>query len=167
MTRRRLWSVTAVACLLLALPGVPSSWRSRALDVVAAAARASAAAAVTAAVSAGESSLRRLPPPDPRAGPIALAAGSLLLGTVLLVRRRRMPATERATRLARRGRSVPAIARATGLSQDAVRDLLGGDPGVVSSAVEGRFCRRARRAQVAPTATFADELRERSFDATA
>jgi hypothetical protein len=148
MSRRRLWSLTALACVLLILPSLPAGWRWAAFDGV-----------TRLAVS--------LPAPGPMPAPLAVAAGSLLLATALLVRRLRRPAAEVATRLARRGRPVPVIARRTGLAQDAVRDLLGGDPGVVSAAVEGRFFRRARRTPPPAPDAFAQELRERSFEATA
>lgn len=148
MSRRRLWSLTALACLLLTLPSLPAGWRWAAVD------------AITRLPSS-------LPATDPAPALPTVAAGSLLLGAALLVRRTRRPAAEVATRLARRGRPVPVIARRTGLAQDAVRDLLGGDPGVVSAAVEGRFFRRARRTPPPPAGAFADELRERSFEATA
>jgi hypothetical protein len=159
MTRRRLWCLTALVCLLLSLPSLPAAWRARTVAGLETSARA-AASALTAAAG-------RLPPPDPHAAQIALAAASMLLGLGLLVRRQRRPAAEVATRLARRGRPVAAIARHTGLAQDAVRDLLGGEPMVVSTADQGRFFRRVRRAPRAPAGAFADELRERSFDARA
>ena len=152
MSRRRLWSLTALACLVLVLPGIPVAQRARALD------------AAHAVLALGELGLERLPPPDPRFAQLAIAATSVLIGLGLVLRRRMAPAAERATRLARRGRSVAVIARRTGLAQDAVRDLLGGDPEVVSTAVEGRFFRRARAASPSTPGAFAAELSERSFE---
>lgn len=163
MTRRRLWSLTAIACLLLTLPSLPAAWRADGLASLLDA----AAAARSAADQAVQQGRLVLPAPDPRAAPVAIALASMLFGVGLLIRARRRPATEVATALARRGRSIPIIARRTGLSQDAVRDLLGGDPMVVSTAVEGRFFRRARRCGPAVAGAFADELEEKSFDARA
>ena len=161
MTRRRLWSLTALACLMITLPSLPATWLAQGLAAILAAAEV-VRGAVDTALRQG---LPRLPGPDPRVAPIAIALASLLFGFGLLVHRRRRPVADVATGLARRGRSIPAIARRTGLSQDAVRDLLGGDPLVVSTAVEGRFFRRIRRSVPAAAGSFADELEEKSFDA--
>jgi hypothetical protein len=163
MTRRRLWSLTALACLMITLPSLPAAWRAQGVSAI-----LTAADAVRGAVdTARRQGLPHLPEPDPRVAPIAIALASVLFGFGLLVRRQRRPVADVATGLAHRGRSIPAIARRTGLSQDAVRDLLGGDPLVVSTAVEGRFFRRVRRSVPAATGSFADELEEKSFDARA
>lgn len=159
MTRRRLWSLTALACLVLALPGLPSGWWAPASGRLMA-----SLDAVWAALQLAGS---RLPPPDPRAVQVAVAVAAIVMGLGLVVRRQRRPAAAMATALARRGRSVPAIARRTGLAQDAVRDLLGGDPMAVSTAGKGRFFRRARPSAPSAAGTFADELREKSFEASA
>lgn len=163
MTRRRLWSLTALACLTITLPSLPAAWRAPGVSAILAAAEVARGAVATAL----RQGLPHLPAPDARVPPIAIALASVLLGFGLVVQRRRRPVTDLATGLARRGRSIPAIARRTGLSQDAVRDLLGGDPMVVSTAVEGRFFRRIRRGAPAATGSFADELEEKSFDARA
>ena len=81
--------------------------------------------------------------------------------------RRRDGSPTRAVALARRGHPVAAIARRTRLSQDAIRDLLGGDPLPVSTAGQGRFFRRRSKTAVVESASFADELSERSLDAKA
>jgi hypothetical protein len=148
MTRRRLWSLTGLACALLTVPSVP---------------RISLARLHLAGVHLPVLDAPRLP------SPAVLAAALLLLtlATVILVRRGRRTASEYAVALARRGHPVPAIARRTRLSQDAVRDLLGGDPAAVSTARMGRFFRSRKAATPVGTGSFADELSERSFDAKA
>ena len=139
MSRKRLWSLTALACALLVVPSVPRA------DL-----HLPALASVT------------MPP----ALLLAATACLVLLVTLVVVRRRRTP-SDLAVALARRGRPVAAIARQTRLSQDAVRDLLGGDPVAVSTAGWGRFFRRRSGAPSKGTASFADELNEKSFDAKA
>jgi hypothetical protein len=54
----------------------------------------------------------------------AAAAAALAVLAALLARRPRRPPRHAVRRLARRGRSVAAVARRTGLAQDAVRSLL-------------------------------------------
>jgi hypothetical protein len=155
MTRKRLWSLTTVACLMMVIPSL--SLKAEGLRLK--------------AISDRLSGLR-LPALDfssldPRLA-AALAgtalAALLLVLTLLIVRRRRTPA-DLATVLARRGRSVASIARETRLSQDAIRDLLGGEPMAVSTAWRGRIFRRRPKTSALPAAAFADELSERRWDA--
>jgi hypothetical protein len=137
MTRRRLWSLTALACALLAVPSLP--------DV----------------------SLDRLGASTVTPHWV-LAAGLLLILSLVIVAVRRHRTTSGLVMvMARRGRPVAAIARRTGLAQDAVRDLLGGEPTAVSTASWGRIFRRRKAGSPAAGASFADELSERSFDAKA
>jgi hypothetical protein len=99
--------------------------------------------------------------------PSLLAVATLLLGLALvaMVRRGRRTPADFAVALARRGRPVTSIARRTRLSQDVVRDLLGGEPVAVSTVGLGRFFRRRKAATAEATDSFADELSERCFDA--
>ena len=131
MTRKRLWTLTALACALLLIPSVPR------LD------------------------LRALPSPGMPGAALLLLA----LSVPLLVRRIRRTPAILAVSLARRGRPVASIARRTRLSQDVVRDLLGGEPVAVSTAPLGRFFRRRKPVTPEAADSFADELSERSFDA--
>lgn len=144
MTRKRLWSLTALACALLLVPSVPRmTLRLPALHVP---------------------SLSTYAIPSPEIA-VVVALFTLLL-TAIVVRRRRPP-TSLAIALARRGRPVVAIARHTRLSQDAIRDLLGGEPMVVSTVRRGRIFRQRPKPAVRDAASFADELSEKSFDARA
>jgi hypothetical protein len=130
MTRRRLWTLVALACLALAVPAVLSLPRERAAAwTVAVAGMAAAAwARLVPALAATPAAAR----------PVALAllAGAhvwapaagfalALLLPVLWLRRRSRDTTRRVRRMGRRRRPVSEIARRTGLAQDAVRDLLG------------------------------------------
>ena len=138
MTRRRLWSLTALACTLLAVPGLP---------------RLSPARLRLESVRWPEihplhlESLA-LPSAEVVAGAILL----LVMATLVVIRRYRRTAPELAVVMARRGSPVTAIARRTRLSQDAVRDLLGGEPVAVSTGGMGRFFRRRNQATRSPPA---------------
>jgi hypothetical protein len=152
MTRKRLWSLTALACGLLLVPSIPRMSVPR----------------IHLADLAPRLAPLHLPLPTMPAPGVA-GVGALwvtLLLTLIVVRRRRTPA-DLAVSLARRGRPVAAIARQTRLSQDAIRDLLGGEPMAVSTARWGRFFRRGPKAGAGEGASFADELKEKSFDARA
>jgi hypothetical protein len=157
MTRKRLWSLTALACALLLVPSVPRMsipW-SRLVELTRLTDRLPA-------LHMPSLSTHAIPSPE-----IAVVVALLtLLLTAITVRRRR-PRTSLAIALARRGRPVVAIARHTRLSQDAIRDLLGGEPMVVSTVRRGRIFRRRPKPVVRDAASFADELREKSFDARA
>lgn len=104
---------------------------------------------------------------------IAAGCTAIIMGLVLRwLRLRDLPAA-RVRRLARRGRSVAAIARATGLAQDAVRDCLrdaGLDGQAAPSAAArrsgGTLFRRAERAAEPPGPDFAAMLRESASRAT-
>ena len=155
MTRKRLWSLTALACTLLMVPSVPRMSIPR--------------------IYLGDLQLPlpalHLPPLSPHAIPslgitAAIALFFTLLLTLIAVRRRRAP-VNLAVVLARRGRPVAMIARRTRLSQDAIRDLLGGEPMAVSTAPRGRIFRRGPKPAAREGASFADELSEKSFDARA
>jgi hypothetical protein len=146
MTRKRLWSLTALACALLLVPSVPRMSIPR----------------MSIPLSMPSLSAHAIPTP----GIAVLVALVTLLLTAITVRRRRSPA-RLAIALARRGRPVVAIARRTRLSQDAIRDLLGGEPMVVSTVRRGRIFRRRPKPVVRNAASFADELSEKSFDARA
>lgn len=141
MTRKRLWTLTALACALLLMPSVPRihlpSLRFPRIDA------------------------RSLP--SSRIPGVALLL--LALAVPVIVRRSRRTPADLAVALARRGRPVAKIARQTRLSQDVVRDLLGGEPMAVSTARRGRFFRRRKPATPEASDSFAEELSERSFDA--
>jgi hypothetical protein len=103
-----------------------------------------------------------------------IAAGLTLMtmGLLLRVRRRRAHPPFRVRRLAAKGASVAAIARSTGLAQDAVRDLLR-DANLAQAAPSagprrtgGTLFRRARAAHAPPGPDFAALLRESAARAT-
>lgn len=137
MTRKKLWSLTALACALLTVPSLPELRMPR--------------------VNAG-----LISPPAVVAAVVAL----LVLSLAIVVSRLRRTPADRVTALARRGRPLAAIARRTRLPQDAVRDLLGGEPMAVSTAWTGTFFRRRPKPAAKAPASFAAELKEKSFDAT-
>lgn len=97
---------------------------------------------------------------------IAAGVTATVTGLVLRWLRRRDQPAARVQRLARRGRSVAAIARATGLAQDAVRDCLrdaglptGAAPSAAARRPGGTLFRRAERAADPPGPDFAAMLR--------
>jgi hypothetical protein len=154
VTRARLWSLTTIACLLLALPGVPAGWRA---GVV--------AGTLAAWAHLGDAAPHALLLSRTN-GALAIAAGVTLIALGSYRLNRRGSRFELVTAMARRGRPVALIARRSGLAQDAVRDLLGGDPVAVSTATRGSFFRRRKAAPSESPALFADALQESSFDAT-
>ena len=146
MTRRQLWSVTAFACALLALPSLPalpSGWTDIALEL-----------------------LRML---DPREARIAIATGATLLAFGALLQRRAETRADLVLALAKRGRTAPAIARRSGLARDAVRDILGGtdEPVVISTGLWGRIFRPVRKAPVREDQPFSEALALSSFEGRA
>jgi hypothetical protein len=138
MTRRRLWSLVALVCAALVLPGLVSR-----LPADLAAARV--ASDLWAAARMG---LTRLPAPSAGWLPPAsatwfpallVAAGCLVLAITLVLVARRGGMPHRVRRLSRRGLSVAAIARRTGLAQDAIRDLLGAEMAGMASGSFDHF----------------------------
>jgi len=158
MTRRRpwahLWIVTTACCAVLALPTIAHlismvipvaavQARARTLwDAVAVRATdvarstpmlaAHGVRAITAVSHALSARSIGLPVPWRTGVPMALGVGAAILTlgglAMRLVTRRRVPPSHRIHRLAKRGRGVSAIARHTGLSQDAVRQVLCPEP---------------------------------------
>ncbi len=151
MTRKRLWSLTALACVLMAIPSLPLKAIGYRLSALG---DRRSTIDLTSLLDAAR---------DPRLAAV-LTVISLLLLTITVIRARRTPA-DLATALARRGTAVAAIARKTRLSQDAIRDLLGGEPMAVSTESRGRFFRRRPKSSAPASASFAEELSEKSFDA--
>lgn len=143
MTRGRLWSLTAAACVTLVVAGSPQL-RPAALGALRAAARST--------------------------GPIGLGwdvwafGAAAALFTVLLAQRIAARLTDPRARARRRwakGASVAAIARETGLPQDVVRELVGPAP-----APRGSFCRGQERSAGTPVPSFADAMRRTASGAT-
>ncbi len=157
MTRKRLWSLTALACAVLLVPSIPWMGIPRIHPEMLALTRLDLWAMHLPALHP------RLASPPGMAAAVALL---LLLLAILAVRRRRTPA-RLAVVLARRGRAVAAISRQTRLSQDAVRDLLGGEPLAISTARRGKIFRRRPKPVADTGPSFADHLSETSFDAKA
>ncbi|HEU4587352.1 MAG TPA: hypothetical protein VFS11_01790 [Gemmatimonadales bacterium] len=134
MTRRRLWSLVALACTGLILPGVVP-------HVPAQNAAVQARAWIEAMVAAWSAPAWSIPawsapawsiPASLRGHPwtFVLLAAALGLGLVAgrALYSRRGGVRGQVRRLSRRGLPVAAIARRTGLAQDAIRDLLGAKP---------------------------------------
>jgi hypothetical protein len=146
MTRRQLWSVTALACALLALPSLPelpAGWTDAALQAL---------------------SLL-----DPRDARIVIAAGATLVAFGALLQRRAESRADLVLALAKRGRTAPAIARRSGLARDAVRDILGGtdEPVVISTGLWGRIFRQRRKDPAGRDQPFSEALALSSFEGKA
>jgi hypothetical protein len=157
MTRQRLWSLTAIACLLMVVP----SFKLKAFSF-----QPSAFIPHLSAIRLPALDVSSL---DPRLA-IALAGtavATLMLILTAFVLRRRRTAADKATVMARRGTPVPAIARQTRLSQDAIRDLLGGEPMAFPTGLRGRIFRRRPKTSGSAEGSFADELSEKAWDAKA
>lgn len=103
---------------------------------------------------------------------IALGLTLMTMGLLLRVRRRRAQPSFRVRRLAAKGASVAAIARSTGLAQDAVRDLLReasatqAAPSAGPRRTGGMLFRRPKAAKGPPGPDFAALLRESAARAT-
>lgn len=159
MTRKRLWSLTAIACLMMVIPGLALKAEGQRLKAFG---DRLSEIDLTSALHATRSLLLEARSPQLA----ALAATLMLMLTVAVLRRRRTRA-DLATALARRGRPVPAIARQTRLSQDAIRDLLGGEPMAVPTGLRGRIFRRRPKTSGSTETSFAEELSEKAWDARA
>jgi hypothetical protein len=128
VSRRRLWALVGLACLALVGSGLAVSFPAE-LAAAGRAVTAGSASLADAAAAQVRGHWRALVP--------ALVLKTLLGAIALWLYRRRGGMGARVRRLAQRGLPVPAIARRTGLAQDAVRDLLGGD--VAAAAATDSF----------------------------
>lgn len=136
MTRRKLWSLTVLVCLLLTLPSLPmlpKGWwdQGRALAIVwgrvlGVRAQQLAQPAQHRAQQLAQAGVAAIAATWRVSLPIAVGVALVGLTVMLLIRERRNRARQ-VRRLARQGRPVAAIARRTRLAQDVVRDLLGSD----------------------------------------
>lgn len=124
MTRRRLWSLVALAGTGLILPGVVPHGPAQNAAVQARAWFTAMVAAWSAPAWSIPASLRGQP------WTFVLLATALGLGLVAgrVLYSRRGGVRGQVRRLSRRGLSVAAIARHTDLAPDAIRDLLGAKP---------------------------------------
>jgi len=143
VSRRRLWSLTALVCALLTVPGAVS-------------ARPELVALIGTTV--------RTPDPQVAMALLVLGAAAVTFGLLLLGRSpRARPAVVLA--MSRRGRGVPEIARRTRLAQDAVRDVAGVAPRAVSTGRWGRIFRRGAERVETVDETFEELLEQSAFKA--
>ena len=154
MTRSTRWSLVTVICLAIVVGGTPQG-RSAAVRLV----HAGSAPATWTPVLA---LLQRVPV----AGVIGAGGALLLVVAAALAgrwrRARRRDRAAEACRLNERGATVPAIARETGLAQDAVRDVI---EAATLAGRPGELGRKFRLSRVDPP-SFAEVLAQTGAKAT-